>query len=81
MVVVRRHVQRRDPVLALGVDGGRVPRQQQTGHLQVAVLRRQVERRETLLGRRRLGGVVVQQDRGNLSKESARKSVQLPPFT
>ena len=65
MVVVRRHVQRRDPVLALGVDGC-LPGQEESGHLQVAVFRRQVERRETLLSRRRLRSVVVKQDRRNL---------------
>jgi hypothetical protein len=61
VVVVAGHVERGDPVLALCVDG-RLPRQQQPRNLVVAVLGRQVERREALLRGRADGRALVEQN-------------------
>lgn len=75
VVVVSSDMERRHSVLALGVDR-RFSRQQQPSHLQVAVLGRQVERGEPLLGRRRLRGVVVQQYRRHLAGEEGKNNVK-----
>jgi hypothetical protein len=70
MIVVSCDVKRRDAVLAFRVDNGRsrVLLQQQVAHLQVAVLRSQVQRGEPLLRHRDQRSVVVDQHRSDLKQ-------------
>ena len=56
-----RHMERRHPVLALSVHRSLLA-DEQLGHLHVAVLGGQVERREALLGGSRQTGAVLHQD-------------------